>query len=72
MNIVITGKLDFGTRDDFIYFINKFVDITVQDSVGKNTDFLVTNETTKTRKYTMAQQYGVRVITEEKFLHEFI
>ena len=65
--LVVTGKLTHFTRDS----INeKIVSLGAKTagSVSKNTDWLITNESSGSSKYKKAVELGIPIITEEEFL----
>lgn len=66
-NFVITGALNHGTRDTYEALIAS-KGCNLQSSVTKKTDFLVTNEITMTSKRAKAEQLGIPIIDEYKFL----
>jgi DNA ligase (NAD+) len=65
--ICVTGKLNHFTRDS----INeKIVSLGAKaaESVSKNTDYLITNESSGSSKYKKATELNIPIITEEEFL----
>jgi len=72
MKIVITGKLRFGTREDFVNHINSFKLFVSMPKVSHDIHFLVTNETTSTSKYKDAKRYDVGIISEDDFLDLYV
>lgn len=66
-SICVTGKLNHFTRDS----INeKIVSLGAKaaSSVSKNTDYLITNESSGSSKYKKAIELNIPIITEEEFL----
>lgn len=71
MGVVFTGAMQHGKRDDMKKEA-KQLGAKVQSSVSKNTSLLVCGERVGTTKTNKAKELGVRVITEEDYLNEFI
>lgn len=67
LSFVITGALYRGTRDTYKEIIEKYGH-KLSGSVSKNTDYLVTNETTQTTKRQKAEELGVKIIDEDELL----
>ena len=70
---VVTGPLGFGSRPEFQELFGASYGIKWASAVSKNTDILVTNETTPTGKYKKAlelQAAGgkIKILNEEEFL----
>ena len=70
---VVTGPLGFGSRPEFQEVFGAAYGIKWASAVSKNTDILVTNETTPTGKYKKAQELiasggKVKIMNEEEFL----
>lgn len=70
---VVTGPLGFGSRPDFQLTFGDSYGVKWASSVSKNTDILVTNETTPTGKYRKAQELQaaggkIKIMSEEEFL----
>ena len=70
---VVTGPLGFGSRPEFQETFGVSYGIKWASAVSKNTDILVTNETTPTGKYRKAQELQsqggkIKIMTEEDFL----
>lgn len=66
-NFVITGALNYGTRDQYEATLTA-KGHTLQRSVAKSTDFLVTNDQERTTKRIKAEQLGTKIITEYELL----
>lgn len=66
--IVITGSLIYpGKRDGFIKHIKKY-GVEVGTSVTRDTNYLITNESTPTTKYHKARALSIPVLSELRFL----
>lgn len=65
-NFVITGALNYGTRSEYDAII-KTHGHTLQSSITKTTNYLVTNETTMTTKRKAALDKGIPIIDESEF-----
>ena len=73
LTCVVTGPLGFGARPEFQKVFGDAYGVKWASSVTKNTDILVTNESSSTSKYKKAlelQAAGgkVQIMTEEEFL----
>lgn len=73
LTCVVTGPLGFGARPDFQDTFGADYAVKWASAVSKNTDILVTNETTPTGKYKKAlelQAAGgkIQIMSEEEFL----
>lgn len=67
ITFVITGGVhSFHNRDEFKALVSELNGKTV-GSVSKNTNYLVSNESSTTAKYIKATQLGVKVLTEDEF-----
>ena len=66
--VCFTGPLITMSRDEAKKKLKLIGGIPV-DSVTKNTDLLVTNETAGTAKYNAALALGIRIIDENEYLH---
>lgn len=64
---VVTGKMEQGSRDDFILFIENNGGV-VKSSVSKKVDFLVMGEDPGGNKTQGAQRHGTTIITEYDLL----
>ena len=65
--LVVTGKLNYFTRDSINEKIASLGAKTA-GSVSKKTDFLITNEASRSSKYKKAMELGIPIISEEEFL----
>ena len=64
-NIVVTGKLDWYTRNQYEVFIKENGGV-FQKTITNSTDVLVTNTPESgTRKNIIARENGVRIVTED-------
>ena len=70
IEVCITGKLEYGTRDKFAKAIESYGFISV-DGVNKNTKYLICNSTSSSSKSKTASKLGVPVISEQAFLDHF-
>jgi NAD-dependent DNA ligase len=73
LTCVVTGPLGFGPRPEFQTTFGISYGIKWGSSVSKNTDILVTNETTPTGKFKKAKELQaagnpIQIMTEEEFL----
>ena len=73
LTCVVTGPLGFGPRPEFQTVFGAAYGIKWGSAVSKNTDVLVTNETTPTGKYKKALELqaaggSIKIMTEEEFL----
>lgn len=73
LTCVVTGPLGFGSRPEFQETFGASYGVKWASAVSKNTDVLVTNETTPTGKYRKAQELQaaggkIKIMTEEEFL----
>ena len=66
--LCVTGKLNHFTRDSINEKIAS-LGAKASSSVSSKTDYLITNEASGSSKYKKAQELGVPIITEEKFLN---
>ncbi len=66
-NICVTGKLNNFTRDSINAAIES-VGAKAVGSVSKNTNYLITNESSGSSKYKKAVELNIPIITEEEFL----
>ena len=66
--LVVTGKLNSFTRESINEKIMSLGAKTA-GSVSKNTDYLITNESSGSSKYKKAVELNVAIITEEEFLY---
>jgi len=64
---VITGKLERGSRDDFIAFVEANGGV-VKSSVSKKVDYLISGEDPGGNKTQGALRNGVKIITEDEFM----
>jgi len=76
LTCVVTGPLRFGSRPEFQSVFGASYGIKWGSAVSKNTDILVTNETTPTGKYKKAHEIQasggkIKIMNESEFL-EFI
>lgn len=65
--VCVTGKLNNFNRESINEKIIS-VGAKVASSVSKNTDYLLTNETSSSSKYKKAVELNIQIITEEDFL----
>ena len=73
LTCVVTGPLGFGSRPEFQSVFGDAYGIKWASAVSKNTDVLVTNETTPTGKFKKAKELQaagnpIQILTEEEFL----
>lgn len=68
VEICVTGRLNYGTRDAFSTMIKKAGFYNV-DSVTSNTKCLVTNFAKGTAKYNAAAALGIKILTEYEFMN---
>ena len=73
LTCVVTGPLGFGPRPEFQETFGASYGIKWGSAVSKNTDILVTNETTPTGKFKKAKELqaagsSIQIMTEEQFL----
>jgi len=73
LTCVVTGPLGFGSRPEFQSTYGDAYNVKWASAVSKNTDVLVTNETTPTGKYKKALELqatggAIKIMSEEEFL----
>lgn len=65
--VVITGRLEFGSRPKFKEYLEQN-GVKVVDSVSSKTNYLITNKPETSAKYKKAQELNIPIVTEDEFL----
>lgn len=67
LNVVITGRLSFGSRSKFKEYLES-LGIKVTEMVSGKSNYLIANKPDTSAKYKKAQELKIPIITEQEFM----
>lgn len=69
--VCVTGKLKFGTRDEFAVLLQSH-GVIVTEKLDKNTILITNDKDTNSSKMKKAKSLGIEVLSEEEATNRFI